>query len=401
MKNIENMNVDGKCVLVRCDFNVPLNKDGSVSNDIRIKIAAPTIKHLINKGAKVIVMSHLGNPSKKRRMNEKKPLLERISSKLPEGSIYCVKDHLSSAVKREVDFVDDCIGKKVKDRISQMKKGDVLLLENVRLYKEEKENSEEFARKLASLADFYVNEAFSVCHRKHASVAKISRFIPSAAGMLLQKEVTMADRVKKNAKRPIVMIIGGSKVKSKISAIKYFIEHTDHVLLGGKLANAVLVVRGISVGLPLPEDEVIDAVKEVDFTSPKAHLPVDVIASPDRTGTAYIRETGPGNTRGDEDIFDIGKETIKMYGEIIKEAGTIVWIGPLGLFEESSFERGTMEIADRIIRNHGALSIVGGGDTISALSKFELLDKMDHVSYGGGALLAYLSNSPMPGLEGL
>lgn len=401
MKKVEDIQVKGKRVLVRCDFNVPLDKEGNVVDDIRIREAAPTINYLIKEGAKVIVMSHLGSPKNQRNIGEKTSLLQRLSRKRPEGSIYPIKEHLSLAIKRPVDFVNDCIGEKVNKRISEMEEGQVLLLENVRFYKEEKENSMDFARRLSSLADVYINDAFSVSHRNHASVASVSRFLPSAAGMLLQKEINTLQEIKKDKRRPLVVVIGGAKIKSKMSAVSYFLKNADHVILGGKLANAVLVVRNISIGQDMPEDDVVRAVEENDFTSPKAHIPVDVIASPDHTGSVYVRETAPAQVRGDEDILDIGSETIKMYGEIIKEAGAIIWIGPLGLFEEKSFETGTREIADRIIRNHRALKIVGGGDTISALAKFDLLEKMDHYSCGGGALLAYISESPMPGLEGL
>ena len=401
MKRVEQMEVEGKRVLVRCDFNVPIDKEGNVIDDIRIRKSALTIGHLIQKGAKVIVMSHLGNPKYQKRIDEGFSFLQKIFKKRPDGSLYPIKEHLSLAIKRPVDFIDDCIGSKVKSRIDKMEKGDVLLLENLRFYKEEKENSMDFARRLASLADIYINDAFSVSHRNHASVASVSRFIPSAGGMLLQSEVNFLSWVKDNAKRPITVIIGGAKIKSKISAISYFLKNADHLILGGKIANTVLVARNISIGQPAPEEEVLRIVEENDFTSPKVHIPVDVIVSPDPYGSEYTREIAPGQVRKDEDIFDIGSETVKMYADIIKESKTIIWVGPLGLFEERKFEMGTREVADRMIRNHGALRIVGGGDTISALAKFELLDKMDHYSCGGGALLAYVSKSPMPGLEGL
>ncbi len=402
MKNIDEMEVEGKRVIVRCDFNVPIDKEGRIKDDVRIKKSIPTINYLSEKGAKVILISHFGNPKEKWSMKESEnpSFLKNIfKRKTRKESIYPVVEHLSDVLQKPVLFSNNCIGKETKARILAMNKGEIILLENLRFYKEEEENSKDFAGSLASMADVYINDAFSVSHRRHASVCELPRLLPSAAGILLQSEVNSLQRIKKGIKRPFVAIIGGAKVESKIAVADYFMKNADHLLIGGKIANMVLIVRKILVGFPWPEEDIVRIIEEMDFTSSKVHLPVDVIVSPDHKGSTYIRETGPGQTRKDEEIFDIGSETVRMFGEIIKEAKTIIWAGPLGFFEEKKFESGTRGIAELISRNHKALKVVGGGDTINALFGFGLLDKMDHVSCGGGAMLSYISGSPMPGLE--
>jgi len=395
MKRVAQLPVKGKKVLLRCDFNVSLTKRGCVDGDIRIRQATPTINYLLKKGAKVILISHFKEPKEKRSIREAR------KRKLKEGSIYPVKKRLSFLLKKRVKFVDDCIGEKVEREIEKMKDGDVVLLENLRMYKEEKENSLFFAKKLAVLADLYVNDAFSVSHRKHASIAQIPLLLPSAGGMLMQKEIKVLEKIKRNPRKPVVAVVGGAKVESKITAVKYFLENADHVLLGGKIANTMLAVRGIAFNLPSPGEEMVRAVREMDYTSPRLHLPVDVITSLDDTGKKGVRETAPGSVRKEEDIFDIGKETIKLYGDIIKEAGTVIWAGPLGFAEKKAFEKGTKDVGKSIVKNDKALKVVGGGDTNKTLMELGLLEKMDLISYGGGAMLTYLRRGPMPGIKAL
>ncbi len=395
MKSIRDVNVANKRILIRCDFNVSLDKNGFVANDLRIKQAIPTIAYLIEKKAKIILISHFKEPKTLRTINKKD------ENKLEGGSIYPVKEKLSSLLNKEVYFVNDCIGEKVKEKIKNMKGGDVLLLENVRIYKEEKENSAKFGKELSSLADIYVNDAFSVSHRNHTSLTRIPFYIPGFSGMLMEKEIKVLNKIQKNPKKPIVAIIGGAKVESKISAINYFLENADHVLLGGKIANMVLIVRNIAFNLPWPKKEIELAVRKFDYTSPKLHIPVDVIASTDIKGEKNVREVAPAKVKKEEDIFDIGHETRNLYGEIIKEAGTIIWAGPLGLFEVDAFKGGTRDIAVLFSENKNALKIIGGGDTTHSFSELGLLDKIDLVSYGGGAMLAYITKTTMPGLKAI
>ncbi len=392
MKKITDVNVKGKRVLVRCDFNVSLNKDGSISDDLRIAQAVPTIEHLVKNGAKVILISHFKTPSKNIRVGEEP--LDDFSE-----SIYPVKERLSEILKKEVRFVKNCIGEKVRKDIDLMKEGDVLLLENVRMYKEEKEGSSSFAKELSFLADIFVNDAFSVSHRNHASVTKVPLYLPSFSGLLMEKEIGILKRVQKRPQKPVVAIIGGAKVESKISVVNYFLENADHVLLGGKIANMVLIVRGIAFNLPWPDMETEKAVKNFDYTSPKLHIPVDVISSKDKMGETGVREVAPGKVEKEEDIYDIGKETIKLYGEIIKEAKTIIWAGPLGLSEEPFFEKGTKEVGKYVVENKKALKIIGGGDTGNALLRFGILGKIDLISCGGGAMFSYMKNGTLPGIE--
>jgi phosphoglycerate kinase len=379
-KTIKEVDVKRKRVLVRCDFNVSLEEDGSISSDLRIRQVLPTIRYLLKKKAKVILLSHFGKK---------------------EESISPVKEVLAKLLRKKISFVDDCVGEKVERKIDEMKEGEILLLENVRMYEAEKENSLEFGKRLSKLADVFINDAFSVSHRDHASVTKPPLFLPSASGFLMEKEISTLEKITKNPRRPVVAIIGGAKVDSKILAVNCFLKKADHVLLGGKIANMVLIVREIATNLPWPEEEMVKTVEQIDYTSPKLHIPVDVIASLDNTGENETRETGPGKVGKEEDIFDIGKETIRLYGEIIKEAKTIIWTGPLGFSEKEAFENGTKEVGKYMVDNKRALTIVGGGDTSKAFSKFNLLKKVDFVSYGGGAMLTYISKGPMPGIEAL
>ncbi len=396
MKYIEEINVEGKKVLVRSDFNISLDEEGDLSNDIRIREALPTINYLIKKGAKIILLSHASKEPKK-----KKSISDESEYILKEGSLYPVKERLSILLKREVLFVDDCIGEKVEKEVNEMKKGDVLLLENVRMYKEEKENSEIFGKEISRIADIYINDAFSVSHRNHASLTIPPIFIPSAYGMLMKKEIKVLEKIQKNPKKPIIAIVGGAKVESKIKSVNYFLENADHILLGGKIANVLLAVRKIASNLPKPSEEMIKIVEEINYTSPKLHLPVDVVASLDNTGEKEVRATAPGKVKKEEDIYDIGKETISLYSDIIREAGTVIWAGPLGLSEKKPFEKGTKEVGQSVIKNSRALKVVAGGDTSKALMQFNLLDKMNHISYGGGAMLTYIRKGKMPGIDAL
>jgi phosphoglycerate kinase len=347
MIQLKNIDVKNKRVLVRCDFDVPLD-NGKILNDFRIRKAIPTIKYLIDKGAKVTLMGHLGRPN---------------------GA----EESLRMAP--------------VKKRVVELLGQEITVLENLRFNKGEEENSDEFAKELASLADIYVNDAFAVSHRNHASVTGITKYLPSFAGLLLESEVKILSEAMNSSK--LVAVIGGSKVETKIKVIQEFLEKADHVLIGGKIANAILAVKGMAPKSYLPKD--IEEVKKINLTSTKLHLPVDVMA----TGG---RESALAKVKEDEEMLDIGPETIKMFSKIIKTAKNIVWAGPLGYFEDPVYAKGTKEIGLAIV-NSKAFKIAGGGDTISALSEFNLMDKFDHISTGGGAMLMFLGGEELPGLK--
>jgi len=374
MKSIQEINFNQKTVLIRCDFNVPINEKGEVVDDWRIKATIPTINKIINDGGKAVLLSHA---SKKTGLKILIPILEKL-------------------LGRKVLFFRDFNSRKIKAADF----GSIFLLENLRFHEGEEKNDKEFAQTLASLGDSYVNEAFSVCHRSHASVVSLAEKLPNYAGLNLLQEVKIASKIQKEPWRPLVAIVGGAKVSSKIKVIEYFVNQADHLLLGGKVANEILVVKGISPNQPWPEETIAKEIEKVELTSPKIHLPIDVIIGPTQ-GDDYSRVGAPGQVKIDENIFDIGPETIRLYSEIIKNAKMIVWSGPLGFFEKKEFEKGTREIAKVIAFHHRAFSIVGGGDTGVAITKFNLRESIDHISTGGGALLEFIAGRELPGLKAL
>ena len=392
IRNLRHFNVKNKRVLVRADFNVPLDKKGNILDDFRIKQTLPTIEYLLKKGAKLILMSHLGKPEGK--------VVESLK-------LTPVQEKLKEYLGLPIAKTDDCVGKKTEDRVLGMEPGEILLLENLRFYKEEEEsaNAENFAKKLAKLGQIYINDAFGACHRPHASIVGVPKYLPSGTGLLLEKEIKILSQVLKRPWRPLVAIIGGAKISSKIKVIEKFLERADHLLLAGKIANAVLSTKGILLGKPISEPEVVKKVEKIDLTCSKLHLPVDVLVSLADLETGlkegYFRQAGPGQVRKDEAAYDIGPETVRIFSKIIKTAKMIFWSGPSGMFEEQKFEKGTKEIAQSIARNHLAFKIAGGGDTALALNKFGLIDKFDHISTGGGAMLSFLGGEELPGLKAL
>jgi len=387
MKFLKDFNVKNKRVLVRCDFQIPLSEKGEILDDFKIKLTIPTIEYLKKKKAKIILMSHW-QPEGKGEAQSLKPIFFRLKELLGQ----------------ELKFLDDCLGEKVKKEIEKMKMGEVLLLENLRFYKEEKENNLDFAQKLAKLGDIYINEAFSVCHRAHASIVGIPKYLPSAMGFLLEKEIKNLNKILKNPFHPLVVIIGGKKIETKIKVIENFLERADHLLLGGKIANTILGVKGIFKDGFLTEgieEKMFKKIESLDLTNPKLHLPLDVIVSLDETGLVYIRQAAPANFKKDEMILDIGPETINIFSKIIKQAKMILWNGPLGLFERKLFEKGTKEIAQAIVQNRSAFKVAGGGETVAALNKFGFFNNFDHVSTGGGAMLEFLAGEELPGIKAL
>jgi len=390
MKTLEDFNFKNKRVLLRCDFNVPFDEKGQISDDFRIKQSVPTIEYLKKKGAKVILISHLGRPEGREEKYSLKPASLRLEELLGTN----------------VKFLDDCLGEKTKEEVEKMKEKEIILLENLRFYKEEEKGDLNFAKELSKLGDIYINDAFGCSHRPHASIVGLPKYLPSGAGFLLEKEVRVLSRVLEDPWRPLTAVIGGVKISTKIGVIENFLERADHLLLGGEVANTILRMKGILIAKPVLENpEIIKKVEKIDLTNPKIHLPVDGIVSLDDFERGlkehYIRESAPGIVKKEEGFYDIGSETIKIFSEIIKEAKMIIWSGPLGMYEKKQFEKGTKEIAENIARNYSAFKIVGGGDLISALSGFNLLDKFDHISTGGGAMLEFLSGKKLPGVEAL
>ncbi len=386
MKSLKSFNFKNKKALVRCDFNVSLSDKGEILDDFRIKQTLPTIEYLTDKQAKVILISHLGRPQEKKEIKKEKLSLKPIALSLEK--------HLNKKVK----FLNDCLGQKVEHEIDKMQAGEIILLENLRFYKQEEEGDEEFAKKLASLADVYINDAFSASHRAHASITAITKFLPSYAGLLLEKEINILSRVLEKPWRPLIAIIGGVKIETKIKLINQFLKKSDHLLLGSKLVEIILSSKGILVNR-FPSS--IKEVEKINLTHPGLHLPVDGQMALSTMGEEYSRIGAIGTLKKEEEVYDIGPETTKVFVGIIKSAKMIIWNGSLGMTERKPFDKGSKEIADAILRNHAAYKIVGGGDTIAFLSSLKILDKFDHVSTGGGAMLEFLGGDKLPGIEAL
>ena len=378
MKNLRDINVDNKKVLVRVDFNVPLNQDLEVEDTFRIEAHLETIKYLKEHNAKIILISHLGSPKGKEIGFSLKP----VAKKLEEISSF------------KVNFIEETLSPKVDQEIDNLKAGEILLLENLRFYKEEEENDNEFAASLARLADIFVEDAFSVCHRAHASTSGICSFIDSYAGLLLEKEINALEGVNRNIKRPFVAVIGGAKILTKVSVIKNFLDKADAILLGGMVANTVLKFKGVYG--EIKEKEVFEAIKDIDFESPKVIVPIDGMISKDN----FSRVGGIDTIKDNEEISDIGPETIEYYKKIIKQAKTVVFNGPMGKIENEVFTKGTEEIA-RIISVQNNYSVVGGGETVDFINKKNMKKEFSFISSGGGAMLEYISGKKLPGIEAL
>ena len=381
----------GKRVFIRVDFNVPVEK-GKVREDYRIRRAILTIEYLTKRGAAVILASHLGRPKGK---------------VVPNLSLKPVAERLSKVLRvRDVKFVDNCVGKNVKDIVNQLAEGEVLLLENLRFHKEEEANDTEFSKELASLADIYVNDAFSTSHRNHASTYGMASFFKHRlAGFLVQKEIEVLSKIRDNPDRPFTVIVGGAKIKDKISALKNLISKADRVLIGGGVAYTFLASKGVSVGDSPIEEDFSDWAKEVTTQSEeKIFLPEDHVIAPsvEKKGKAkVIYGAIPGGFKG----FDIGQRTALRYThEVMKGEGTVFWNGPMGVFEVDEFSHGTVDVARALALAYwrGAHTVVGGGDTVVALRKAEVLEtEVDYVSTGGGASLEYLGGGDLPGISAL
>ena len=390
---MEGLDLENKRVFIRVDFNVPI-QNGKVADDTRIKGALPTIKYAIENGAKIILASHLGRPKGQRE--------DRFSLK-PVG------DRLSELLGKEVKFADDCVGDEVKNMVFSLEAGDVLLLENVRFHEGEKKNTEDFARQLAELADVYVNDAFGTAHRAHASTVGIAKFVDKcAAGFLLQKELEVLNKVSENPERPFVAILGGAKVSDKIPVIKSLInKKVNKILVGGAMAYTFFKANGYTIGKSLVEDEMMPTALEIqklakeegiELILPTDHQVVDSFDPLNSCKTIPIDFTNTGLVG-----LDIGAETCEVFEKELQGAKTIIWNGPMGMFEEKPFDQGTIAIAQAVAKatENGAFSVVGGGDSVAALNQAGLADKISHISTGGGAALEFLSGKSLPGVEAL
>jgi len=385
MKTLKDFNFKNKQVLIRCDFNVPLDKEGNILDDFRIKQTIPTLKYLIEKGAKNNFNQPFGDPGGK--------VVESLR-------LTPVQNRLMKYLGLPVTKTRDCLGKEVENFISQLQPGQILLLENLRFHQEEKEGNLNFARELAKLGDIFINEAFSACHRAHASIVGIPKYLPSGIGFLLEKEIEVLSQVLKKPQPPLVAIIGGIKIEIKLKLIEQLLKMVDHLLLGSKLAETILISKGILIGRPFPEKkEVLEKIKKIDLTSPKLHLPIDGQIGLAKLEEKYQRVGNIGSLKKEEEVFDIGPETIKIFRQIIKSGKTIIWSGPLGMFERKPFDQGTKEIADAIVRNYSAFKIAGGGETVEFINKLDLVERFDHLSTGGGAMLEFLAGEKLPGIE--
>lgn len=387
IKKIEDFDLFQKKVLLRVDYNVPLNEKGEIESFYRIKASLETINFLSERKAKIILISHLGRPQK---------LEEKERKKL---SLSILKEPLEKILKREVFFIKDCIGKRVEKKVKELKEREILLLENIRFYKEEKENDKKFAEKLAKLGEIYINDAFSVSHREHASIVSLPKFLPHGIGKLFQKEIDNLGKVFE--KRPILLIVGGIKTESKIRFISDILDKVDFILLGGKIAEEIMKGKGILVGRKESSPEIVEISKKLNLTDTKIQPPLDVKVSLIPLDLNYQRLTSIGSLRREEEIYDIGPDTIEFYSPFIEKAKTIVFVGPLGFFEKEEFSEGTRKIVEKIGENKEAFKVAGGGETILFLEKYNLLDKFDFISTGGGALLSFLSGKKLPALEAL
>ena len=388
LNTIKEADLKGKRVVIRVDFNVPL-KNGVVTDNTRIKAALPTVKYILDQGASLVVMSHFGRPK---------------GQKNPDFSMAPIAKEFEKLLGQPVKLAPDVIGAEVEVEVKALKPGEVLLLENVRFYKEEEANDPEFAKKLASYGDIYCNDAFGTAHRAHASTEGVSHYLPSYAGFLIEKEVKFMAPLLENPEKPFVAIIGGSKVSSKITVLESLVKTCDTIVIGGGMAYTFQSVLGNSIGKSLFEPDYVDTAKEflakAKEKGVKVILPVDNVCAKE-----FSEDAEPilvDSTAISDDLMgmDIGPKTVKLIVDALKDAKSVVWNGPMGVFEFASFAKGTEEVA-KALAQCGGTTVVGGGDSVAAINKFGLADKISHVSTGGGASLEFLEGKVLPGIKAL
>ncbi len=388
MRSLEQLDLSQKRVLVRVDFNVPLDESGMVSSDARIEAALPTIRHILSKGGRPILMSHLGRPKGK---------------VVPELRMLPVAERFQELTGFEVRVASDCIGEEVSDLAAGLQDGEVLVLENLRFHEEETKGDPDFAKALASLADVYVNDAFGTCHRAHASVAGVPALLPCAPGFLLEKEIASFSRVLQDPERPLLAILGGAKVSDKLPVIENLLPRVDTLIVGGAMAYTFLAAQGIEVGESRVESDLIDASKAILAQAAESAkciaLPIDHLAAARFDEESPYEITGPGIPAGRMGL-DIGPESRKRFQSLVAEARCIVWNGPMGVFEWAEFRRGTECVAEAVASADG-FTVVGGGDSVAAIELLGVADRVDHVSTGGGASLELLEGKKLPGIQAL
>ena len=379
--SIKSVDVRGKRVLVREDLNVPI-KDGVITDDTRIRAAVPTLQHLAERGARVVVMSHLGRPK----------------AREPELSLKPVAAALGRATGHDVAFAEDCVGEKASAAVDKLEPGQILLLENVRYHKEDEANDPEFARELASLGDLYVNDAFAASHRAHASVVGVAAYLPAYAGELMEAELSALHRALDEPKRPMVAVVGGAKVSTKVGVLRNLLSKVDALLVGGAMANTFFKAEGKPTGAGLVEDTALDEAKAVAAAGAgKLVLPVDLVCARKMEAGQALRIMEPEAVEPGWMALDIGPRSSTLFAERLRGAGTIIWNGPVGVAEIADFADGTKAVGEAIARS-GAFTLVGGGDTVAAIDTLGMAGRFSHVSTGGGATLEYLEGKELPGI---
>lgn len=390
---IDDVQLNGKRVLVRVDFNVPLDENQKITDDKRITAALPTIEKIIKDGGKIILMSHLGRPKGKVQ---------------PEFSLKPVAEKLSELINKEVKFANDCVGSDVNELVSQMNNGDVLLLENLRFHIEETDNSEEFSKELASIGDIYVNDAFGSAHRAHASTEGVTKFIKTCvSGYLMKKELDYLHSAIAEPKRPFTAILGGAKITGKIDVIENLLTKVDTLIIGGGMAYTFYKAQGLEIGTSLLDADKVELAKEMlvkfESSNVKVLLPKDVVVAKEFDNNSQSEVVKIDSIPADKMGLDIGPETVELFCNEIKNSKTVVWNGPMGVFEFPNFATGTNAVANALAEAtaNGAITVIGGGDSASAIKKAGLAKKVSHVSTGGGASLEFLEGKILPGVEAL
>lgn len=388
-KSVKDIDLKGKRVFCRVDFNVPM-KDGQITDETRIRAALPTIQYLTEQGAKVILASHLGRPK---------------GAVVEEMRLTPVAGRLSELLAKDVKKADEAYGDSVKALVSEMAEGDVLLLENVRFYAGEEKNDPELAKAFAELADVYVNDAFGAAHRAHASTEGIAHHLPAVSGLLMEKELDVLGKALSNPERPFTAIIGGAKVKDKIGVIDNLLDKVDNLIIGGGLAYTFIKAQGHEIGKSLLEADKMDLalsfIKKAEEKGVKFYMPVDAIVADDFSDSANKKAVAINEIPADWEALDIGPKTAELYSNVIKESKLVIWNGPMGVFELDSFANGTKAVAEALAASEGTYSVIGGGDSAAAVEKFNLADKMSHISTGGGASLEFMEGKVLPGVVAL
>ncbi len=387
IKYIDQLDLKGKSVLIRVDYNVPYDKKMNITDDTRIKATLPTLKHCLNSNAKVILISHLGRPDGK---------------VVPAMSLKPVAERLSSLIGKNVKFITDTIGPDALNAVKKLKPGDIALLENIRFYPEEEKNNDEFGKKLASLGDVYIDDAFATAHRGHASNQAVTKYIKEcAAGFLMKDEIEYFKKITSNPERPLLAIIGGAKISTKIGVLKNLINKVDYLIIGGGMAFTFLKSKGYNIGKSLLEKDLVDTAREIlDKSGDKIILPVDAVIAPEFKNESPSSIVDIDKIPDNMMALDIGPKSVDKFSKIIKTVKTVVWNGPMGAFEMKSFADGTLRIGQAIAES-GCISIVGGGDSVTAVNDMGLADKMSYISTGGGAFLELLEGKTLPGVAAL